>query len=694
MFDIKHLDVEVGGKKIRFETGKIGRQAGGSVLVSQGETIVFCTACSAEEATPADFVPLRVDYQEKFSSAGKTLGGFIKREGRPTERETLVSRLIDRPIRPLFPEGFSYEVQLLSYVWSYDGIHTPDVLAICGASASLMISDIPFDKPIAGVRVGHINGQFVVNPSAKEIESSRLDLVLAGTASAILMIEGHADFLSEEEMLQAVEFGHSAIRTICQALKDWAQNVSKPKSAKPLFLLSETVITKVNEIAGKELESALMIVSKKESSDAKGLVKQKIFDTLCPGGDESEYKLADVKAAIKRVEAKIMRKIIIEKNLRCDGRKSTDIRPISIEPSLLPRVHGSALFTRGETQSMAVCTLGGETMGQRYEDLNGDWTSRFYMQYNFPPFSVGEVGRVGSPGRREVGHGKLAERALKAILPAAEAFPYVIRLESNITESNGSSSMASVCGGCLAMMDAGVPIKAPVSGIAMGLILEEGKVVILSDILGIEDALGDMDFKVAGNKQGITAFQLDIKVEGITIDIMRQALHQARDGRLSILEKMIQVCPQSKATLSVYAPRIEQIQVKPSKIGTIIGPGGKMIRSIVEETGVQVDINDDGIVSLSSNDGDSMEKAKKIILDLVAEIEVGKTYTGPVTSVMPFGVFVEVLPGKEGLCHISELDKERVNDIQAFIKEGTVITVKALEINEKGQVRLSRKVLL
>lgn len=695
MFDIKHLDVEVGGKKIRFETGKIGRQAGGSVVVTQGETIVFCTACSADDATPqADFVPLRVDYQEKFSSVGKTLGGFIKREGRPTERETLVSRLIDRPIRPLFPEGFAYEVQLLSYVWSYDGVHTPDVLAISGVSAALMISDIPFDNPIAGVRVGYINEQFVINPSAKEIEQSRLDLVLAGTENAILMIEGHADFLSEEQMLEAVELGHQAIRIICEAQKKWAVGVSKSKSAKPLFLLSKELVDAVETMSSMELEKALMIVTKKERSDAQSLVKDKILHTFCPNGDETTYKISDVKAAIKRTEAKIMRKIIVEKNLRCDGRSCTDIRPISIETGLLPRVHGSALFTRGETQSVAVCTLGGETMGQRYEDLHGEWSSRFYMQYSFPPFSVGEVGRIGSPGRREVGHGKLAERALKAILPTQEAFPYVIRLESNITESNGSSSMASVCGGCLALMDAGVPIKAPVSGIAMGLILENGKAVILSDILGIEDSLGDMDFKVAGNEKGITAFQLDIKIEGITIDIMRSALHQAHAGRLSILEKMVQVCPQSRAELSSYAPRIEQLQIKQSKIGTVIGPGGKMIRSIVEETGVQVDINDDGIVSLASNDAAAMEKAKKIILDLVAEIEVGKSYTGKVTSVMPFGAFVELLPGKEGLCHISELDKERVGDINQFIKVGETITVKALEINEKGQVRLSRKVLL
>ncbi|MCX6994267.1 MAG: polyribonucleotide nucleotidyltransferase [Chlamydiae bacterium] len=695
MFSIKDLEIEVGGKKIRFETGKIGRQAGGSVVVTQGETTVFCTACSANEPSlQIDFSPLRIDYQEKFSSAGRTLGGFIKREGRPTEKEILTSRLIDRPIRPLFPEGFSYEVQLLSYVWSYDGIHAPDVLAICGASAALMISDIPFKKPIAGVRVGYINGQFIVNPSMPEMEKSRLDLVLAGTENAILMIEGHANFLSEDEMIQAVETGHKAIKEICCSIKEWAVKVGKPKSNKPLFLIPQNTLQAVKEVCLKELEQVLSITAKQERAEAEALVKSKVMQKLCPDGDESKYKISDVKTSFKRVTAEVMRKIIVEKNIRCDGRKSTDIRPIHIESSILPRVHGSALFTRGETQSVAVCTLGGENMGQRYEDLHGEWSSKFYMQYSFPPFSVGEVGRVGAPGRREVGHGKLAERSLKAILPKTEDFPYVIRLESNITESNGSSSMASVCGGCLAMMDAGVPIIAPVSGIAMGLILEGDKVVILSDILGIEDSLGDMDFKVAGNKEGITAFQLDIKVEGITLDIMREALLQAKVGRNEILDIMIKACPLSKKELSAYAPRIEHIQVKQSKIGLIIGPGGKMIRSIVEETGVQVDINDEGIVSLVSNDAAAMEKAKKIILELVAEIEVGKTYTGPVTSVMPFGVFVEVLPGKEGLCHISELDKERVNDIHEYIKAGTVITVKALEINEKGQVRLSRRALL
>lgn len=685
----------IGGKEIIFETGKIARQANGSVLVRQGETVVFATACAANEPTPqADFVPLRVDYQEKFSSAGKTLGGFIKREGRPTERETLVSRLIDRPIRPLFPEGFAYEVQILTYVLSYDGEHVPDCLAICAASAALIISDIPFMKPIGAVRVGFVDEKFVINPTAEEITKSKLDLVLAGTEEAILMIEGHCDFLGEDQVLEAIELGHAAIKEICKALLQWHKQVGKPTSQKPLFLTPPEVIDAVEEIAAPLLQHSLKLFGKQEREEASSAVRAKVKEALFPEGVEPKFEPSQVKAALKIVESKYMRKMVLDSNIRCDGRKTTEIRPIDIEQGLLPRAHGSSLFTRGETQALAVCTLGGESMGLRYEDLNGDWTSKFYMQYYFPPFSVGEVGRVGAPGRREVGHGKLAERALKAIIPPAELFPYTVRLESNITESNGSSSMASVCGGCLAMMDAGIKIKRPISGIAMGLILEKDKYVILSDILGIEDALGDMDFKVAGDENGITAFQMDIKVEGITIPIMKTALAQAKEGRIHILKKMLEACPEHKSEMSVHAPRIETIQVKPSKLGTIIGPGGKMIRSIIEETGVQIDINDTGIVSIASNNAEAMEKAKKIILGLIAEVEVGKTYQGKVTSIMPFGVFVEILPGKEGLCHISELDQSRVANIHEFVREGQEIVVKVLEINEKGQYKLSRKAAL
>lgn len=688
------ISVTVGGKELIFETGKMGRHANGSVLLKQGETFVFSTACAKAEADPAvDFFPLRVDYQEKFSSAGKTLGGFIKREGRPVEREILVSRLIDRPLRPMFEEGYHNEVQVLAYVLSYDGVHSPEPMAICAASAALTLSNIPLIKPIAAVRVGYINHRFVINPAVEEMKQSKLDLMLAGTEDAILMVEGFADFLSEEEVLEAIETGHKAIQTICHTLASWREQLGKPKAKAVLKKVAPEVLERIEQLIGSELRETIRIKGKHHREIELDLLKAKAkAELIDPAGP---YVLWQVEHGFKELQARYMRRMILEENRRVDGRALDEVRPIDIEQSPLPRVHGSSLFTRGETQSLAVCTLGGETMAQRYEDLNGEGTQRFYMQYFFPPFSVGEVGRMGPPGRREVGHGKLAERALLAILPQQANFPYTIRLESNITESNGSSSMASVCGGCLALMDAGVPIRRPVSGIAMGLILEDGHDFrILSDILGMEDALGDMDFKVTGDENGITAFQMDIKVEGITHAIMQAALAQAKAGRIHILKEMLKACPEARKEMSSYAPRIETIQVPPSKIGTIIGPGGKQIRAIIEETGVQIDINDDGLVSIASNNAEGMSRAKQIVNGLIAEVEVGKTYEGKVTSVAQFGVFVELLPGKEGLCHISELDTTRVNDIYQYIKEGDMIQVKVMEINARGQYRLSRKVLL
>ncbi|MBJ7448945.1 MAG: polyribonucleotide nucleotidyltransferase [Parachlamydiales bacterium] len=687
------ISVDIGGKTVTFETGKIARQANGSVMVRQGETMVFASACASKDADPnASFFPLRVDYQEKFSSAGKTLGGFIKREGRPTEREILASRFIDRPIRPMFQEGYYNEVQLLAYVYSYDGIHFPEPMAICAASAALVISDIPLIKPIGAVRVAFIDHQVVVNPTVEELKKSRLDLMLAGSEDGILMVEGHCDFLTEEEVLEAIEKGHEAIKIICHALAQWATAIGKPKNKGQLSLVPQEIIDHVHKIVDNRLDSALRIFKKHERDDAMQAIKDEIVNELLV--PEEKYPKALVDRAYKKIKEDAMRLMIMKDRIRCDGRELTQVRPIAIEQNLLPRVHGSSLFTRGETQALAVCTLGPETMAQRYEDLNGEGHHRFYLQYSFPPFSVGEVNRVGAPGRREIGHGKLAERALLAILPAPENFPYTIRLESNIMESNGSSSMASVCGGCLAMMDAGVPIKRPVAGIAMGLILEDHDYCILSDILGIEDALGDMDFKVAGDEKGITSFQMDIKVEGITHAIMQASLAQAKAGRVHILEKMLNACPSSRKEMASHAPRIETMQVKASKIGTIIGPGGKQIRAIIEETGVQIDINDAGVVSIASNNGEALEKAKKIISGLIAEVEVNQVYTGKVTKVAAFGAFVELLPGKEGLCHISELDKKRVDDIFAYIKEGEVVTVKVMEVNDRGQYKLSRKVLM
>jgi len=689
------LSIPVGGKILELETGKIARQAGGSVLLRCGDTAVLATACAASApAEGVDFFPLRVDYQERYSSVGRTASGFIKREGRPSEREILVCRLIDRPLRPMFEDGYYNEVQVLGYVLSFDAVNVPDVLAICAASAALVISEIPLIKPIGAVRVGLIDDRFIINPTAEEMKASRLDLVLAGTEDAILMIEGFCDFLTEEQVIEAIETGQKAIQTICHHLSDWQKQIGKPKKSDSLRKIPHEIENAVRASAKDLLESALKIASKTEREATIGEIQQTVLSTLVPTDGDSKNIKANVLLAFKQLQSTLMRQMVLKTKKRIDGRSLKEIRPIDVEQSILPRTHGSSLFTRGETQSLAVCTLGGENSAQRFEDLNGEGAARFYLQYFFPPFSVGEVGRIGAPGRREIGHGKLAERALTAILPKKEDFPYVIRIESNITESNGSSSMASVCGGCLSLMDAGVPIKRPVSGIAMGLILEGDQYAILSDILGAEDALGDMDFKITGDEHGITAFQMDIKVEGITHKIMSEALHQAKEGRTHILRKMLEVCPHAKEEMSVYAPRIETMKIKPSKIGTVIGPGGKQIRAIVEETGVQIDINDEGLVSIASNDAVAMEKAKKIIFNLTAELDIGKTYLGRIVSTVDFGFFVEIF-GKEGLCHISEISTKRLATIQdAPFRDGDSIEVKVLDINNRGQIKLSHRAVL
>jgi len=697
--NIKQTSVTIAGKTITFETGKIARQANGSVVVRSGDTMILSTACSsANPLEGINFLPLRVDYQEKFSSVGKTVSGFIKREGRPAEREILTCRLIDRPIRPMIQKGYCHEIQLLSYVLSYDGTHCPDVLAICAASAALCLSDIPLVKPIGAVRVGLVDDNFVINPTAEECKASSLDLVLAGTADAVLMIEGHCKFLTEEQVIEAIDLGHKAIQEICHCLQSWQDELGKPKRLDTIKPVDEALLPLVEKKALPMLEETWSIHDKKERELALSAGKEAIVQELTDETLEAPYSEIDVNDALQRATASFMRKKIFETQTRWDGRSPKDIRPIHIEQNLLPRAHGSSLFTRGETQSLAVCVLGGQQMAQRFEDLHGEGNQRFYMQYFFPPFSVGEVGRIGPPGRREIGHGKLAERALSASLPSQEAFPYIIRLESNITGCNGSSSMASVCGGCLAMMAAGVPIERPVAGIAMGLLLEKSDCVILSDILGVEDALGDMDFKITGNHEGITAFQMDIKVEGITIDTMKKALAQAKEGRVHILNEMLKTCPKP-AEMSQFAPRIESILVKPSKIGTVIGPGGKQIRAIIEETGVEIDINDDGVINLAAQDNIALEKAKAIIHGLTAEAEVGKTYSGKIASIVQFGFFVEILPGKEGLCHISEIDTKRIEDLNAYAKEngikvGDTIDVTLLDINDRGQLKLSRRKLL
>jgi polyribonucleotide nucleotidyltransferase len=691
----KHtMSIEIEGKELVFETGKIARQANGSVFLHCDDTSVLATACASKKPLEEiDFLPLRVDYQEKFSSIGKTVSGFIKREGRPNQKDILVSRFIDRSLRPLFPEGYYHDVQVFSFVYSYDGSYTPDVLGICCASAALIISDIPFYKPIAAVRVGFIDDNFIVNPNAEEQTKSKLDLVLSGSEEAIIMIEGFCDFLTEEEVLAAIEYGHRAIIKICQGLSKWQKEIGKEKISDTIHQIPEEVKTEVEKIAKQPLIEALKIADKKQRESAFNDVFEQIKEKLLPE-EKPLYSKRDVASTFKKISSKLMREQVLSSKKRIDGRDANEVRPIDIETSLLKRTHGSALFTRGETQAIAVCTLGGETMAQRYEDLHGDKSHRFYLQYFFPPFSVGEVGRSGPPGRREIGHGKLAEKALTYILPEQSAFPYVIRMESNITESNGSSSMASVCGGCLALMDAGVPIKRPVSGIAMGLILEKDQSLILSDIIGAEDALGDMDFKITGDEKGITAFQMDIKIEGINKDIMEKALMQAKEGRIHILQKMIDACPAYRTDLSIYAPRIETMKVKQKQIGTVIGPGGKQIRAIIDETGVDIDITDEGIISITSTNADAMKKAKEIIYGLTAEAEIGKVYDGKIVSIVPFGMFIEILPGKEGLCHISEVSTKRVENLHDLFKEGDKLKVKVIDINDRGQVKLSHRVLL
>ncbi|MEB2690068.1 polyribonucleotide nucleotidyltransferase [Chlamydia suis] len=679
-------------KTLIFETGKIARQADGAVLVKMNETWVFSSACAASLSEAVDFLPFRVDYQEKFSSAGKTSGGFLKREGRPSEKEILVSRLIDRSLRPSFPNRLMQDIQILSYVWSYDGKTLPDPLAICGASAALAISEVPQNCIVAGVRVGLVGGKWVINPTKDELDASKLDLVMAGTASAVLMIEGHCDFLTEEQVLEAISFGQVYIAKICNAIEAWQKAIGKEKQFSAVLDLPEDVQNVVSDFIREKFAKALSLRDKEALEQASKELEEAVVTNLVQ--EEGDFSLLNVKAAFKNAKSNQMRALIKDLGIRVDGRNTTEIRPISIEPSFLPRTHGSCLFTRGETQSMAVCTLGGENMAQRFEDLNGDGAARFYLQYFFPPFSVGEGGRIGSPGRREIGHGKLAEKALSHVLPETSRFPYTIRVESNITESNGSSSMASVCGGCLALMDAGVPIKAPVAGIAMGLILDQDQAIILSDISGIEDHLGDMDFKVAGTVDGITAFQMDIKVEGITHQVMEQALAQAKQGRSHILNLMMQVMSSPKGAISKYAPRIETMQINTSKIATVIGPGGKQIRQIIERSGAQVDINDNGIISIAASTQESINKAKELIEGLTGEVEVGKIYNGRVTSVTTFGAFVEVLPGKEGLCHISELSKQKVENTADVVKEGDMLAVKLLSINEKGQLKLSHKATL
>jgi polyribonucleotide nucleotidyltransferase len=693
---IHKVELEFAGKPLSLESGRVAKQADGAVLIQYAETVILVTVVAANEAKPnVDFLPLTVDYQERFYAAGKIPGGFFKREGRPAERETLTSRLIDRPMRPLFPKNFHHETQIIASVLSADQSNSMDFLGIIGASAALMISPIPFNGPVGAVRVGRIDGQFVLNPSFSEFEKSDINVVAACTRDAIMMVEGEAREVPEQVMLDAILFAHERIQPILDLQLKLMALVGQPKMQLPLKDVDQPLLQAVQEMVQGPLREALMVVQKTERQQRLDALREEMLTKLSPvsetSGKADEVKTHRLHEIFHELERKEMRRIVLEKGRRADGRGPRDIRTIHCEVGILPRTHGSALFTRGETQSLCVVTLGTSEDEQRIDALEGESTKAFMLHYNFPPYSVGEAKPLRSPGRREIGHGQLAERALKPVVPSKDVFPYTLRIVSDILESNGSTSMATVCGGTLALMDAGVPIKAPVAGIAMGLIREGDQVEVLSDILGLEDHLGDMDFKVAGTRNGVTALQMDIKIEGITREILARAVEQAREGRLYILGKMLEAMPTSRPDLSSYAPRIITMKIKPDKIREVIGPGGKMIRSIIEKTGVKIDVEDSGLISIASSDEAAAKQAMEIINKITEEVEVGKIYLGKVKRIMDFGAFVEILPNTEGLVHISQLDYQRVQSVSDVVSEGDEITVKVIEVDKQGKIRLSRK---
>src|ERR1044071_3800692 len=685
------VELEVAGRTLRLETGRVAKQADGSIWASYGDTVVLATAVASQNAKPGvDFLPLTVDYQEKAYAAGKIPGGYFKREGRPSEKEVLTSRLIDRPLRPLFPEGYYFETQVIASVLSSDRTGSSDVIGITAASAALAVSNIPFLGPIAGIKIGRVNGRFVVNPDLEMLKSSELDLVVAGTADAVMMVEAGANELPEATMLEAIELAHAEIKKIVAKINELrVLSGNKAKRAVATEEIAPELATQVKAHVAQGIRDAIMIPNKTARQERLDLILKDAIDKLKQPEDPNRER--HVKIVFHGLEYTEVRNMILEKGSRADGRGPADIRPITSEVGVLPRTHGSALFTRGETQSLAVVTLGTTDDEQRIDALEGEYTRTFMLHYNFPPFSVGEARPLRSPGRREVGHGALAERALKPVIPNKDAFPYTLRIVSEILESNGSSSMATVCGGTLAMMDAGVPIKEPVAGIAMGLIKEQDRVMILSDILGLEDHLGDMDFKVCGTKQGVTALQMDIKIGGITSALMHKALEQAKAGRLHILSCMEKALQSPSTSLSAYAPRIFTMKVKQDKIREIIGPGGKTIRGIIADCGVKINVDDSGTVTIASVDGASAEKAKDMISRITEEVEIGKIYMGTVRKIMDFGAFVEVLPGTDRLVHISQLAHHRVQAVSDEVKEGDQILVKVLEVDRHGKIRLSRK---
>jgi polyribonucleotide nucleotidyltransferase len=680
-----------GRHQLTLETGEIARQAHGAVMVSLNDTVVLVTVVGARKASEGqDFFPLTVDYQERSYAAGKIPGSFFKREGRPSEKEILTSRLIDRPIRPLFPDYFYNEVQLVATVLSSDSEIDADIPAMIGASAALVLSGIPFDGPIGAARVGYIDGEYVLNPTMTEMKQTRLDLVVAGTRQAVLMVESEAAELTEDVMLGAVVYGHQQMQAVIDAINELADEAGVTAWDWTPPAKDTTLAEKIAQLAEADLRAAFQLKQKQARSEAIDNIWQRVFTTLGVGSAEGPGAQA-VKEVCFALESKIVRTQILDGEPRIDGRNTRTVRPITIRNGVLPRTHGSALFTRGETQALVVATLGTGRDEQKIDALQGDYSERFMLHYNMPPYATGETGRVGTPKRREIGHGRLAKRALVAVLPSAEEFGYSLRVVSEITESNGSSSMASVCGGCLALMDAGVPLKAHVAGIAMGLIKEGNRFAVLTDILGDEDHLGDMDFKVAGTGQGITALQMDIKIQGITKDIMHAALVQAREGRLHILEIMKQALPSTREDISVHAPRIIKLKINPEKIRDVIGKGGAVIRALTEETGTTIDITDDGTVMIACVNAEGGELAKKRIEDITAEVEVGRIYEGTVLKMLDFGAIVSVLPGKDGLLHISQIANERVNNVSDYLKEGQVVRVKVLEADDKGRLRLSMK---
>jgi polyribonucleotide nucleotidyltransferase len=692
--NLQRREVRVGSRTISLETGKLAKQADGAVIVRSGDTVVLVTAAHASTAREGiDFLPLTVDYRENTYASGRIPGGFFKREGKPTEKETLTSRLIDRPMRPLFAPGWTYETQIIGLVLSADSDNDSDVLAITGASAALALSEIPVEKTIASVRVGLVGGSFVINPTFAERKTSALDLVVAGTADGIVMVEAGASEVTEAQVVGALEEAHAAIKTLVAAIDDLRAAAGKPKLTVTRKTIGHEFYREVEEKVSVPLSEAMRLKGKLESYARVDQVLEDLIASIPEG--EVERK-TEAKKVFSELKEKVLRDEVLDRQVRLDGRKFDEIRPIWTEATVLPRTHGSVVFTRGETQALVTCTLGTADDEQKIEHVAGEFYKRFMLHYNFPPFSVGEVKFLRGPGRREVGHGALAERALAPVVPAAEAFAYTIRLVSDILESNGSSSMASVCGGSMAMMDAGVPLKAAVAGIAMGLIMDEktGRWAVLSDIAGAEDHYGDMDFKVAGTSEGITALQMDIKVTGITSEIMAKALEQARAGRLHILEEMAKTLGAPRKDMSAFAPRIVTIKIPVDKIRDVIGPGGKMIRSIIERTGVKIDVEDDGRVNVASADGDSAARAIDIIQELTATPELNKTYMGTVQRITDFGAFVEIMAGTDGLLHVSEIANHRVKDVRDELKEGQKILVKVINIDPTGKIRLSRKALL